>query len=192
MNAVGVRVVKLGGSLLESSDWATRLAHWLAESTPARTLLLVGGGPPVDAIRQMASMFQYEAEFLHWLCVDAMDISHRLVEQQLHWPSLRTPAELQTWLNSSKLPYALMHPRAFYRIDNYQQLPVDLPLSWDTTSDSLAALLAHVVEAEELVLIKSLTVAEPYDWPALSQAGIVDTAFPQAIQGLTHIRLSTL
>lgn len=191
MTAMPLRVIKLGGSLLESPDWAARLTRRLSELPPARSLLLVGGGPPVDAIREIASLHSYDAEFLHWLCVDAMDISHRLVEQQLQWPSLRTHDALPVWLRSSE-PCGLVHTQAFYRIDNYQQLPVMLPLSWDTTSDSLAALLAHLVAADELLIIKSLAVNEPYDWPALSRAGIVDAAFTTAITGLSRIRAITL
>ena len=192
MKTVPLRVIKLGGSLLESRDWAARFRRWFDTLPSGRTLVLVGGGPPVDAIRHMASLQAYELEFLHWLCVDAMDISYRLVEQQLGWSSLREEHELQTWLNEPQPKPGLVHTQTFYRIDNAQQLPVVLPLNWDTTSDSLAALLAHVVAADELIVIKSLTVDEPYDWHALGKTGVVDRAFASAVIGLRSVRLATL
>lgn len=191
MKTVPLRVIKLGGSLLESHDWAARLMHWLSLLPTGRTLLLVGGGPPVDAIRHLACLYEYDLEFLHWLCIDALDISFRLVEQQLHWPSLHGQNELQAWLNVPELTFGLVHTQAFYRVDNYQQQPVALPLNWDTTSDALAALLARLVCADELIVVKSLVVEEPYDWKALAEAGVVDKAFANAIKGLCSVRLST-
>ena len=52
-------------------------------------------------------------------------------------------------------------------------LPLDdLPASWDVTSDSIAAWVAHEVGAERLVLVK-----------AAHGPGVVDEYFPRAIEG---------
>jgi aspartokinase-like uncharacterized kinase len=51
--------------------------------------------------------------------------------------------------------------------------------SWDVTSDSLAAWLAHRLGATRLVLVKSAPAPEPPLSPArLAALGVVDAAFP--------------
>ncbi len=152
MTRLGLRVIKLGGSLLETSDCVERLLQWMRSEPTARTLVLVGGGPPVDAIRQMANLHRYRDEFLHWLCIDAMDISFRLIEEQLQrltptaapsgamgaqemdsgfaaWQSLVSSSDLTSWLQSERPGEAIVHVRAFYTPSNYRQLPIHLPLA---------------------------------------------------------------
>src|SRR5262245_59141995 len=46
-----LRVVKLGGSLLTWAEWPTACRRWLAMQPPRRTVLIVGGGGMVDAVR---------------------------------------------------------------------------------------------------------------------------------------------
>lgn len=196
-----LRVLKLGGSQLESADCVQRVLEWLQAQPPARTLMLVGGGPPVDAIREMAQGQAnhgsgYDEEFLHWLCIDAMDISFRLVAEKLKpyeaWTILRSHRELQDWIAGHATTFGLVHIAAFYRADNYRQLPLALPLSWETTSDSLAALLATIIDAEELVILKSCRVDESRSWTELARAGIVDAAFPDAVKHIRKARVVTL
>ena len=196
MKSLPLRVIKLGGSQLEAGGSIERLLNCLKRLPPARTLMLVGGGPPVDAIRQMAQLFAYDQEFLHWLCIDAMELSHRLVTEQLSqissdedkWTNVQNELQLRKWLTDPTTPMAVVHIVAFYTLENHRQLPIDLPTDWRTTSDALAALLAHLVAADELLLIKSCEVPEPYDWESLAKRGVVDQAFPQAIQGLPRVR----
>ncbi len=194
MSRLALRVIKFGGSLLEAPDWERRFADWFACLPPARTLLLVGGGPPVDALRHLASLSTYDDVFMHWLCIDAMDLSYRVVKHRLvsQWQGLEDADQLQRWQTSSECDQAVVHVRSFYTTSNYRTLPVHLPLSWDTTSDSLSALLAKIVGAAELILIKSRFVSAPYDWSELAQAGIVDQAFPMAVAGLSQVSVIAL
>jgi aspartokinase-like uncharacterized kinase len=50
--------------------------------------------------------------------------------------------------------------------------------SWDITSDSLAAWLAGVLGARELILIKSANIPQDTDIDELVESGLVDPAFP--------------
>ena len=68
-----------------------------------------------------------------------------------------------------------------------------MPHSWDVTSDSLAAQLAHVLCAGELVLLKS--TLPPLETASIQQscaAGYVDRCFPQFATGLPLIRCVNL
>ena len=55
-----------------------------------------------------------------------------------------------------------------------------LPESWDVTSDSIAAHVAHRLQAAELVLLKSTAAPDAASAEVLSAAGYVDAYFPQA------------
>lgn len=208
-----LRVVKVGGSLLSLPNLGDDLRRWLAAEPTAASLLVVGGGPPVDAVRHLATSYRYDEQFLHWLCVDALEISHRMLAEQLaEWKRVRTPAELmqivedarhcnvrRTEVGATQRPpgarsvHGLVSIPAFYDRDNESRLPYRLPRSWDTTSDSLAALLARVIAADELVLLKSCQLgasgqAPHLDWSELARHGVVDRAFPACVQGLPRVR----
>jgi aspartokinase-like uncharacterized kinase len=57
--------------------------------------------------------------------------------------------------------------------------------SWDITSDSLAAWLAGQLAADELVIVKSAKITEPYTLSGLQQQQILDAAFTQFADLLT-------
>lgn len=209
-----LRIVKVGGSLLSLPSLGDCLRRWLAAEPPAASLLLVGGGAPVDAVRHLATSYRYDDEFLHWLCIDALEISFRLLTQQLpEWKRLRTPAELSQIVEDARhcnvrrgqTDAALHRPRgsvsvqglvsvaAFYNRESEAHLPLRPPRSWDTTSDSLAAVLARVTAADELVLLKSCELGGPVqtpdaNWEELAERDVVDRAFPACAQGVPQIR----
>lgn len=209
-----LRVVKLGGSQLKIPGLGDRLRLWIRSEPPAATLLIVGGGAPVDAIRELAQVNPYDEAFLHWLCVDLMEFSYRMLATQLpEWPRVQTADELMRFVedvnhedvrrsrDAAALPrtgqpksiQALVNVSAYYNSQVESSLPIRLPLSWDTTSDSLAALLAHLVHADELVLLKSCAVDVASNeaesgWLHLASLGVVDGFFPDVSRGLKKVR----
>ena len=46
-----IRVVKVGGSLLDLPQLPQKLRMWLAAQSPAHNVLVVGGGPLVEQVR---------------------------------------------------------------------------------------------------------------------------------------------
>jgi hypothetical protein len=50
------------------------------------------------------------------------------------------------------------------------------------TSDSLAVRVATLSDAEQLVLLKSVTWQEDRPWTAATQSSVVDVFFPEAIR----------
>jgi aspartokinase-like uncharacterized kinase len=182
------RVVKLGGSLLDMPDLVPRLRAWLARQTPADTLLVVGGGALSDAIREAHRQHGLPDGVAHWLCVRAMAIQAEMMLALLpEADRLVRVADFQP--TTARL--RILDPWHFLREDEPQLAARPLPESWDVTSDSIAARLAELVGADELVLLKSAlptdsTVAQ------MSQAGYVDRFFPQAASAIARMRFVNL
>ena len=195
------RVIKLGGSLLDLPDLAVRLEEWL-EANPAQdNLLVVGGGPIVEAMKLLDRVHRLNQTQVHWWCIELLEYSARIVGCLLPQSlALRTPQQLAEHLHRSSQTVnpdvVLVHVSSFYSqplSGTPGSLADLLPHSWHTTTDSLAALLCRQVEADELVLMKSTTVANPCnDAPAWCRAGIVDEAFPELAVTIPNIRIVNL
>jgi hypothetical protein len=67
-----------------------------------------------------------------------------------------------------------------------------LHASWDVTSDSIAARVAEVRGAAELVLLKSTLRSDLSSLTEWANAGLVDAFFPQAAVKLPRVRLVNL
>jgi aspartokinase-like uncharacterized kinase len=184
------RVVKLGGSLLDLPDLEFRLREWLARQTPADTLLVVGGGALVDAIRASHGRHNLPEKTAHWLSIRAMGIQAEMMVALLPeavW--LRSAMMFRE--QSSATGLTGLDPWRFLREDDPRLGSCPLPETWDVTSDSIAARAAEIAGAAELVLLKSAlpmaaTIAE------LAQSGYVDRYFPHAARALARLRLVNL
>lgn len=64
-----------------------------------------------------------------------------------------------------------------------------LPQNETVTSDSIAARLADVIAADELVLLKSRDALPSATLDQLSAAGYVDSCFPRVARSLNSVRL---
>jgi len=167
-----VRVVKVGGSLLDLPDLAKRVRCWLEAQSEAHQVLIVGGGRLVEQVRQSRAGDEVAA---HWLCVDLMRLTAEFLHDRLpEMPLVEDFSELQ---NRLALPGRTLFSVAnWLRQQELQQAGTRLPQSWEVTSDAIAARLAVVLGADELVLLKS---AQPEflpsgDMAALSETGFVD------------------
>jgi hypothetical protein len=67
-----------------------------------------------------------------------------------------------------------------------------LPHSWQVTSDSIAARLAQVTRAGELVLLKSALPRRGATWPDVVHEGLVDRYFPAAVTHVSQVRIVNL
>jgi hypothetical protein len=54
-----------------------------------------------------------------------------------------------------------------------------LPHCWQVTSDSIAARVAIVAEAAEVILLKSISIPEEMDWKEAARHGYVDPHLAQ-------------
>lgn len=164
-------IVKIGGSLIDSVE----LRSWLgvlAGFGGGRVVIVPGGGPFANQVRRAQDLWGFDNKVAHRMAILAME-QYGLMMTGIR-PDLRLATsrlELRQRLREATVPVWL--PTAM-TLDN-----PEIPESWETTSDSLAAWLAETMEAEMLVLVKpiepikgSLTAHE------LSERGIADPLFP--------------
>ena len=187
------RVIKIGGSLLDLPDLNDRLQRWLSKDIATVNLLIVGGGEIVEAVRTLDRIHRLEHSFVHWLCVDLL--GHTLQLAAVVLPGMQIiRSEIELGGIVARPPHqpltALVDVRSFYR----RGLPnFGLPETWDTTSDSIAAALARIVEADELVLMKSKPASDPgSNFETWADSGLVDRAFPIIANRLRSARIVDL
>jgi 5-(aminomethyl)-3-furanmethanol phosphate kinase len=191
--AVPIRVVKLGGSLLAFDGLVPALRDWLSRQSPALNVLVPGGGTLVDAVRHWDQRFLLDAIEAHWLCVRLMDVTARVVALLLvegrfcdRWE------ELQELATAGQEALVIFSVEEFLQHHEPRSDGAPLIAGWAVTSDSIAARLAQVLTAEELVLLK------PTDPPRTALiadavvAGFVDAHLPRALESRTECRCVNL
>ncbi len=179
-------------------------------------------GDETDAVRELDAQHNFPTAFSHWLCIDLLSATARIAGQLLPaFPLLTSPAELQRVLREGRaaesmvkedssrpvLRYSLtyivdvscfycrpsaMSAKAVIVVDQ-PAAKCPLPESWDTTSDSLAAWLASLVGASELVLFKSTAPSDEHPKPrAWGEQGLVDAAFADVLPTELAVKIVNL
>jgi probable H4MPT-linked C1 transfer pathway protein len=158
-------VVKIGGGMLADAAIFERALAAIADAARTRRMLIVpGGGPFADAVRDVDRRLDLSDEAAHWMAILAMDqYAHLLVSRLPSSVLVHQPHEIRSALEAERLP--VLAPSAWIR----QSDP--LPHSWDVTSDSIAAWIAGEVGARSLVLVK----------PPLATGDVVDAYFTRAL-----------
>ncbi len=178
-------IVKLGGSLLDWPGLCGALEQFLAEFSVSHShlLIVIGGGKLADAIRDADAVHQLGDHASHALAIRAMQLSALIVQQIIRPRAqvLQLVSELDSWLEQTATEtawIAILDPLEFLEQHEPQMPGAVLPASWDVTSDSIAARLAQVQKASELVLLKSVD-APSRDADDLAKLAIVDKFFPE-------------
>ncbi|HMF16110.1 MAG TPA: hypothetical protein VKE98_02835 [Gemmataceae bacterium] len=167
-------VVKVGGSLFDLPDLGTRLADWLRGLKTPNVLLVPGGGRSADLVRDWDRQLQLGEETSHWLALRALTFNAHFLASLLSGSRvIKNPDDS----GSGLIPILDMCAWATM----LDRLPDQLPHTWDVTSDSLAAQVAILGKASQLILLKSVPLPEGIDWREAARQGIVDPFFPQAI-----------
>lgn len=175
MSETLVRVVKVGGSLFDLPDLAQRLRDWLAEQSPAHNVLVAGGGPLVETVRQWNRLAELSDAAAHWMCVDLMTVTAHFLHDRI--PEIPLVEDDRLLCQRVGTQGATIFGPAPWLRHAEPALPgVWLPNSWETTSDAIAGRLAVALRADEFHLIKSDLPPRRSAWElsALAAADYVD------------------
>jgi len=186
-----LRVAKVGGSLLDLPQLPTVLRTWF-DGQPGTNVLVGGGGPLADFIRRADERFEIGETNSHQLCLRLMGVSAQLLAAVL--------PESMFVQRLGDLRHAIegrLNDLLVLDVDEMMRAQDDislrgLPKSWEVTSDSIAAYLARVLAADELVLFKSTTLPANIKREQASDAGLVDGYFARASADIGAIRCINL
>jgi aspartokinase-like uncharacterized kinase len=168
----GLIVVKVGGSLFDLPDLGPRLRAWLAGLGAAEVLLVPGGGPTADVVRDLDRRHGLGEETSHWLALRALTVNAHFLQALL-------PGAVVVPQPRGGGALAVLDPYAFACADEGR--PGCLPHCWRVTSDSVAARAAVVGQARRLVLLKSATIPHGTAWAEAGQCGLVDGWFARVL-----------
>lgn len=168
-------VIKLGGSLLSTEallPWLTVLAH-------SNAVIVPGGGVFADTVRAMQLRWGFSEQAAHDMAVLSMQQYGRMLADLAGLPVLKNHGR-----------FAFPTDRAVVWLPDPDTIgQAAEPGSWRITSDSLAAWLAGQIQAEHLLLVKSVGLPfagdlgdSPLPVRVPVERGWVDEAFPAFIQ----------
>lgn len=171
-------VLKLGGSLAETGRLRTMLAIVRRARRPV--VIVPGGGPFADAVRDMQRELGFSDEIAHDMALHAMHQmadAMRAIEPRL--VAAETLVGMARAWRKRRVPVWL--PARLCAGDRR------IPRDWSITSDGLAARLAERLGDAELIVVKSCRIRRNATAAALARQGIVDSVFPIIVDraGLT-------
>lgn len=187
-------VLKVGGSLLDWPDLPRWLKPFFTTNSDRRWVVIVGGGPAADWVRELDQIHQLSETLAHWLALDSLDLTAQAFKAMTHQSGLRwnwttSLKQLQQiWLNPQNPGIPLMSARSFCEEDEQTCPKLALPHNWSVTSDSIAARLAVRLGAD-LWLLKSVQVPDRTTRQEAANLGWVDPMFPKAAQGIRDVWL---
>ena len=158
-------IVKIGGGLLSHPDCLDAVLREVAEAARRQSLLIVpGGGPFADAVRDVDRRIGLSKDDAHWMAILAMDQYAYVLASRLPGALAISEQEARRALAAHRTP--VLAPYAWLRSAD------PLPHSWDVTSDSIAAWVAGALGVTRLVLVKP---------PGASGERVVDAFFDRAL-----------
>ena len=162
-------VVKLGGSLAT----APALPRWLellSQLGGGRVIIVPGGGGLADEVRRLQSHWRFDDLPAHNMAVLAM--------VQNAWMMQGLQPSLQLIQREAEIPPALRRGRALvWAPQELVRDRADDNTNWEVTGDSIALALALRLNAERLLLVKSVEADPDSSFTELSQSGLLDDRF---------------
>ena len=166
-------VIKLGGSLLSSGS----LQEWLSvivEHGAGKLVIVPGGGIFADMVRDAQQKWKFDDKAAHQMALLAMEQYAHLLQSYAPDLGLSDSIEgIEKAIGLNQVPVWLP-----CRMINACQ---DVSANWDLTSDSLALCLAEQLNAEHVILLKSLS-SNNLNARQLSESGMVDKGFPEFVK----------
>jgi 5-(aminomethyl)-3-furanmethanol phosphate kinase len=155
--AGAISVIKIGGGLAAVSGALDRVCCAVAQAArDHRVVVVPGGGPFADAVREFDRRVGVSADAAHWMAILAMDqYAHVLAGRIPGAVLVEEPGALSWAAGPSRV--AVLAPSRWMRSADV------LPHTWEVTSDSIAAFVAGALDAARLILIKPAEDGEPVD-----------------------------
>jgi aspartokinase-like uncharacterized kinase len=159
-------VIKVGGGLLEHAEHLDRVLTAIADvARHHRVVVVPGGGPFADAVRDADGRLGLGDDAAHWMAVLGMDqYAHLLASRVGRAVVTSSREEIESALRQRQIP-VLAPSRWLSSVD-------PLPHTWDVTSDSIAAWVAGELGAARLLLVKP---------PGAGGADLVDAYFERVL-----------
>ena len=145
------QVVKIGGSLFP--NYAIDLANRLKNTN---SCIVLGGGEFANLIRKYNDEQNFSEEVNHWTAIDCMDIIAKLVNDKVESAKLAYSIdEVNKISDEGFTPIFIVSE--FLRAEDFFEC------SWDVTSDSIAAYVAHLLNAKLLIVtnVNGIYTQEP-------------------------------
>lgn len=145
------QVVKIGGSLFPK--YAIELAKRLENTN---SVIILGGGEFANLIRRYDDEINFSDEANHWTAIDCMDIIAKLVCDKVDSCKLAYSIEDVDKISDEGLTPIFVVSQFLRGNDPFE-------CSWDVTSDSIAAYVAHLLNANLLIVtnVNGIYTQEP-------------------------------
>jgi aspartokinase-like uncharacterized kinase len=169
-------IFKLGGSLLGSPE----LKGWLdliARHGDGKIVIVPGGGILADAVYESQLLSGVDDLVAHKMAVMAMD-QYGVLLAGLNDALVTAASDLEIAERGWQHRAIVWLPSSMVIADD------SIPTTWELTSDSLAAWLAHKLNADHLILVKSERPdMDQISLERLTKEGFVDEHFGDYIVG---------
>ena len=145
------QVVKIGGSLFP--NYAITLADKLKGTD---SCIILGGGEFANLIRKYDDEMNFSDEINHWTAIDCMDIIAKLVNDKLD--STRLAFSIDEVNDISDGGFT-----PIFIVSEFLKSEDPFECSWDVTSDSIAAYVAHLLNANLFIVtnVNGIYTQEP-------------------------------
>lgn len=142
-------VIKVGGSLSRSRFILKKLFEELAAVSENHKFLVVpGGGLFADVVRRIYYKFDISDDAAHWMAVLAMD-QMGFFFSDFH-PNIRVVDKIEEARKISRGLIPVLIPFKIMFDDD------PLPHSWEVTSDSIAAYIAHITDTKKIFILTNV------------------------------------
>ena len=145
------QVVKIGGSLFP--EHAIELAERLKNTG---SCIVLGGGEFANLIRKYDDEINFSEEANHWTAIDCMDIIAKLVNDKVDSAELVFSIEEVKKISDDGFTPIFVVSEFLRQEDPFE-------CSWDVTSDSIAAYVAHLLNANLFIVtnVNGIYTREP-------------------------------
>jgi aspartokinase-like uncharacterized kinase len=169
-------VVKIGGSLLGSPE----LSQWLntlVKISDGKVLIVPGGSIFADAVREAQQRAHIDDATAHHLALLAMD-QFGLLLAGMNVNLVTASSELEIAERGWQHRGIVWLPSRMVMADEH------IAKNWHVTSDSLSVWIANKMNAEHLIIVKSLALASSgsvVDVQTMIDAKVLDQAFSEFV-----------